>query len=57
MRKRLYTRNVGVLLEEDTYEFLVDITDKFELTLSGYIRKLIEKEINNEEEVENEKRK
>jgi hypothetical protein len=42
MRKRLYTRNVGVLLSEDIYQLLINITDKLEVTISEYIRDLIE---------------
>jgi hypothetical protein len=29
MRKRLYTRNVGVLFTEDSYHQLVNITDNW----------------------------
>ena len=46
MRKRLYTRNIGVLLTEDSYLQLVNITDELEVTISEYIRGLVEKEIN-----------
>ena len=45
MRKRLYTRNVGVLLTDDDYQQLIDLTDKLEVTLSGYLRYLIDKEL------------
>ena len=45
MRKRLYTRNVGVLLSEDIYQLLINITDKMEVTISEYIRDLIEKNL------------
>ena len=45
MRKRLYTRNVGVLLSEDIYQLLINITDKMEVTVSEYIRDLIEKNL------------
>ena len=45
MRKRLYTRNIGVLLTEDSYLQLVNITDKMEVTISEYIRGLVEKEL------------
>jgi len=45
MRKRLYTRNVGVLLTEDFYQLLINITDKLEVTISEYIRDLIEKNL------------
>jgi predicted DNA-binding protein len=52
MRKRLYTRNVGVLFSEETYQLLINITDKLEVTISGYIRDLVEKHLlkNNEKE-------
>ena len=42
MRKRLYTRNVGVLLTEDSYQHLISITNELEVTVSGYIRDLVE---------------
>ena len=53
MRKRIYTRNVGILLTEDSYQQLIDITDKLEVTLSGYLRWLVEKELreNQKEEI------
>jgi hypothetical protein len=56
MRKRIYTRNVGILLTEDSYQQLIDITDKLEVTLSGYLRHLVEKELgkNQKEEYKNE---
>ncbi len=56
MRKKFYTRNVGVLLSEETYQALIRITDKLEVTLSGYLRDLIEKELreNHKEEKYNE---
>ena len=40
MRKKNFTRTVGVLLAEDTYQQLVDITDEYEVTISEYIRDL-----------------
>ena len=56
MRKRLYTRNVGVLLSEDSYQLLIELTDKLEVTISGYIRCLVEKELkeNQKEELQDE---
>ena len=56
MRKKIYTRNVGVLLSEETYQALISITDKLEVTLSGYLRNLVEKELkeNHKEEYQNE---
>jgi hypothetical protein len=45
MRKKLYTRIVGVLLSDDSYQQLVDTTDKLEITLSEYLRSLIDREL------------
>lgn len=52
MRKRRYSHNVGVLLDDDTYNRLIEITDKQEITLSKYIRDLIEQKISDEMEKE-----
>ena len=49
MRKKFYTRNVGVMLTEQCYQRLVNITDKMEVTVSGYIRELIEQRLKNDE--------
>ena len=45
MRKKKYTKAVGVLLSEDVFEILVEITDELEVTLSEYIRDLVEKDL------------
>ena len=42
MRKKHYTKNVGVLLSDDMYALLIEATDKAEETLSNFIRALIE---------------
>jgi hypothetical protein len=49
MRKKLFVRNVGVLLTEELYKRIVRITDKQEITLSEFIRTAIEKECQNAE--------
>ena len=54
MRKRLYTRNVGVLFSEDSYQELINITDELEVTVSGYIRDLVLNQLKEKENVENE---
>jgi len=53
MRKRLYTRNVGILLTEGSYQQLIDITDKLEVTISEYVRGLLVKKLkeNQKEEI------
>ena len=45
MRKKIYTRNVGVLLSEETYQALISITDQLEISVSEFIRKLVEEKI------------
>ena len=42
MRKKHYTKNVGVLLSDETYALLIEATDKAEVTFSNFIRELIE---------------
>ena len=46
MRKKILTRQVGVLFSEDTYEELIRITDKIEISISEFIRSIVEKNIN-----------
>ena len=54
MRKRSYTRNVGVLLTEDSYQQLVNITDELEVTISKYVRDLVLKNLKEKENIGNE---
>ena len=42
MRKKHYTKNVGVLLSDKTYAQLIEATDKAEKTFSNFIREIIE---------------
>ena len=48
MRKRRLTRNVGVLLDEVTYEQLVQATDEEEVTMSEFIREVVVEKLNPE---------
>ena len=50
MRKRNYTRYVGVMLSEVTYQKLISFTDKKEIPHSGFIRELIEEALQFREE-------
>jgi hypothetical protein len=52
MRKRRYSHNVGVLVDDATYRRLIKATDKQEITMSKYIRDLIEQKISEELEEE-----
>ena len=54
MRKKVYTKQVGVLFSEDTYQELIRITDEIEISVSEFIRKIVEKEVkkNRKKEIE-----
>lgn len=52
MRKRRYSHNVGVLLNDAVYKRLIETTDKQEITMSKYIRDLIEQKLIEEMEEE-----
>ena len=45
MRKKSFTRQVGVLFSEVTYEELIRITDEIEISISEFIRRIIEENI------------
>ena len=45
MRKRHFTRQVGLILSEETYEQLTEQTNKEEVTISEWIREAIESEL------------
>ena len=42
MRKKKYTKHVGVLFDEKTYDLLVKVTDKKEVSISEFIRTTME---------------
>jgi hypothetical protein len=42
MRKRKFTRQVGVVLSEETYALLIRITNGKELPVSEFIRGIVE---------------
>lgn len=46
MRKKNYSRQVGVLFSEAAYAELIRITDEMEISVSEFIRKIIEENIN-----------
>jgi predicted CopG family antitoxin len=46
MRKRKLTRQIGVMLTEETYQALIRITDQLEISVSEFIRKLVEEKVN-----------
>ena len=48
MRKKKYTNYVGVLFDDETYSKLVRITDEAEVSLSEFVRTVIETKLKNE---------
>jgi hypothetical protein len=50
MRKKTFTRQVGVLFSENTYEKLIRITDEFEISVSEFIRSIVEEKIDRKKE-------
>ena len=46
MRKKKYSRNVGVMLDEKTYQQLVSITDEKEVTVSEFVRGIVQDNLN-----------
>jgi predicted DNA-binding protein len=45
MRKRHFTKQVGLILSEETYNQLIEQTNKEEVTVSEWIREVIEKKL------------
>ena len=46
MQKKRYTKNIGILVSNETFEQLIDVTDEQEITISKFIRQLIEEHLN-----------
>jgi hypothetical protein len=45
MRKRHLTKQVGVIVSEETYQQLINTTDRLEISVSRFIRETIEEKI------------
>jgi hypothetical protein len=48
MRKKRFTKNVGILISNEIYDLLVEVTDREEVTISKFVRQLIEERLNTE---------
>lgn len=46
MQKKRYTKNIGILVSTETFHQLIDVTDELEITVSKFIRQLIEEKLN-----------
>jgi hypothetical protein len=45
MRKKKFSRQVGVVFSEVTYKELIRITDEIEISVSEFIRSIVEEKI------------
>ena len=45
MRKKHFTKQVGLILSEESYDQLIEQTNREEVTLSEWIREAIEKKL------------
>jgi hypothetical protein len=45
MRKRLFTRQLGIPVEEQVYQTVVSLCDKQEITMSEWVRSAIEEKL------------
>ena len=45
MRKKNYSKHVGVLFTDEIYNKIVEITDRLEISLSQFIRETIEEKV------------
>ena len=46
MQKKRYTKNIGILVSNETFDQLVEVTDEQEITISKFIRQLIGQYLN-----------
>ena len=46
MQKRRYTKNIGILVSNRTFDQLIEVTDRLEISVSKFIRQLIEEKLN-----------
>jgi len=46
MRKKRFNRLIGAMIDEQTYQWLVQVTDEKQITISKYIRKMLEEKFN-----------
>ena len=46
MRKQKYIKQVAVMLDEEYYQLLIEVTDKQEVSVSEFIRSIVEERLN-----------
>ena len=45
MRKKHFTRHVGILLTDKTYQKLIRVTDEAEVPISEFVRQILENQL------------
>ena len=45
MQKKRYTKNIGILVTNESFDQLIEVTDRLEISVSKYIRQLIEEKL------------
>ncbi|MFC1826001.1 hypothetical protein ACFLYZ_01245 [Thermodesulfobacteriota bacterium] len=48
MRKQKYVKLVGAMLDEETHKLLIEATDQKEVSISEYVRGIVERELRKE---------
>ncbi len=56
MRKRNFTRQVGLTLSEETYKQLIEQSNREEVSMSEWVREAIEIRLTNERRIESNNR-
>ncbi len=49
MKKKIYTRPVSVVLSQETFNRIQEITDREDIAISDYIREAIQASLDNDE--------
>lgn len=45
MRKQRFVKQIGVMLDDATYDLLVEATDQQEVSVSEFVRNIMEREL------------
>ena len=52
MRKKHFTKQVGVILSDETYAQLIEETNRKEVTISEWVREVIERKLSSDKKGE-----
>ena len=48
MRKRVYVKPIGIMVSEEMYGNIIDLSDKKEVSISDYVRSALESKLSQE---------